>query len=90
MLFSSPSGCQFSSAMDVRKPVTSQNTFLGTEIVDNDQQGPPQRFLSVPDIHASTEPKKSTKTVSRSKKKLRVSFLLPASFQLMLTMQLLK
>ncbi|XP_074610552.1 tyrosine-protein phosphatase non-receptor type 13-like [Acropora palmata] len=67
-------GRQFSSAMDLRKPVTSQNTFPGTDTVDNTQQGPPQRFLSVPDIHASTEPKKSTKTVSRSKKKLRTFF----------------
>ena len=90
MLFSSSSGRQFSSAMDLRKPVTSQNTFPGTDTVDNTQQGPPQRFLSVPDIHASTEPKKSTKTVSRSKKKLRVSFLLNAFFQVMLKMKLLK
>lgn len=83
LLFSSPSDRQFSSVMDLRKPVTSQKTFPGTDTVDNGQQGPPQRVLSVPDIRANSEPKKSTKTISRPKTKLRVSFLVTASFQIM-------
>ena len=33
----------------------------------------PQRFLSVPDIHISSEPQKSTKSRSGSKTKLGVS-----------------
>ena len=66
------SGRPYSSTMDLRKQVMSQQSFPGIDTVDHTHRAP-QRFLSVPDIHISSKPQKSKKTDSGSKTKLRVS-----------------
>ena len=63
---------QYSSTMDLRKQVMTQKSFPGIDMVDHGHRAP-QRFLSVPDIHISSEPQKSTKSRSGSKTKLGVS-----------------
>ena len=66
---------QYSSTMDLRKQVLSQKSFPAFDTVDHGSRAP-QRFLSVPDIHVSSEPQKSTKNRSGSKTKLGVSVML--------------
>ncbi|XP_078359591.1 tyrosine-protein phosphatase non-receptor type 13-like [Oculina patagonica] len=51
---------QYSSTMDLRKQVLTQKSFPGTDEVDHARQMP-QRFLSVPDIHVSSEAAKDMK-----------------------------
>lgn len=53
----------------------TQQSFPGIDTVDHGHHVP-QRFLSVPDIHVSSEPQKSTKSRTGSKTKLRVSVLI--------------
>lgn len=63
---------QYSSAMDLRKQVLNQRSFPGTDEVDHARHMP-QRFLSVPDIHVSSDAPKYTKARAGSKTKLGVS-----------------
>ena len=63
---------QYSSTMDLRKQVLTQKSFPGNDETDHAHQMP-QRFLSVPDIHVSTEAAKDTKGRTGSKTKLEVS-----------------
>ena len=65
----------YSSTMDLRKQVLSQKSVPAFDTVDHGGEAP-QRFLSVPDIHVSSEPQKSAKSRSGSKTKLGVSAIL--------------
>ena len=72
---------QYSSTMDLRKQVLSQKSFPGADEVDHARQMP-QRFLSVPDIHVSSEAAKDMKGRTGSKTKLGVSTSIRANIYL--------
>ena len=63
----------FSSTMDLRKQVMTQQSLpAGTDEVDH-RGKMSQRFLSVPDIHVSGDAPKDKRATKGSRTKLRVS-----------------